>query len=219
MVAILDVRSEQFSSFWSTSHPDASYQVSSQLAQGCRRSRLLKQLLTPQDRHWLTTTAHHEHFPYSIFDLITAHTLVSAQSSNFVVFKLQLMYFYLLLFKSIYWWYSFEAIQMSTNNIAFRKKIREKTNKQEAHGPLVTHLSDIATADMQMLCNNFQILSSQLMKRSSFKQFLILKNIWHDSQWSVIIWTNSQSHFNSRINVKFGGNWLSGFWRIMILYM
>ena len=22
---------------------------------------------------------------------------------------------------------------------------------------------------------------------------------------------NSQSHFNSRINVKFGGNWLSGF--------
>ena len=31
------------------SHPDASYQVSSQLAQGCRRSRLLKQLLTPHD--------------------------------------------------------------------------------------------------------------------------------------------------------------------------
>ena len=55
--------------FLSTSHPDASYQVSSQLAQGCRRSRLLKQLLTPQDRrrttddgHWLTTIAHHEHF-------------------------------------------------------------------------------------------------------------------------------------------------------------
>ena len=30
-------------------------------------------------------------------------------------------------------------------------------------------------ADMQMLCNIFPILSSQLMKRSSFKQFLILK--------------------------------------------
>ena len=30
-------------------HPDASYQVSSQLAQGCRRSRLLNQLLTPHD--------------------------------------------------------------------------------------------------------------------------------------------------------------------------
>ena len=48
-------------------------------------------------------------------------------------------------------------------------------HKQEAHGPWVAHLSDIATADMQMLCNIFPILSSQLMKRSSFKQFLILK--------------------------------------------
>ena len=43
-----------FSYFCSTSHPDASYQVSSQLAQGCRRSRLLKQLLTPHDE-WRTT--------------------------------------------------------------------------------------------------------------------------------------------------------------------
>ena len=34
---------------------------------------------------------------------------------------------------------------------------------------------DIATADMQMLCNIFPVLSSQLMKRSTFKQFLILK--------------------------------------------
>ena len=48
--------------FWSTSHPDASYQVSSQLTQGCRRSRLLKQLLTPHNGHWLTTIAHYEHF-------------------------------------------------------------------------------------------------------------------------------------------------------------
>ena len=39
----------------------------------------------------------------------------------------------------------------------------------------VAHLSDIATADMQMLCNIFPVLSSQLMKRSSFKQFFILK--------------------------------------------
>ena len=38
-----------YSYFRSTGHPDASYQVSSQLAQGCRRSRLLKQLLTPHD--------------------------------------------------------------------------------------------------------------------------------------------------------------------------
>ena len=47
--------------------------------------------------------------------------------------------------------------------------------KQEAHRPRVAHLSDIATSDMQMLCKIFPILSSQLMKRSSFKQFLILK--------------------------------------------
>ena len=47
--------------------------------------------------------------------------------------------------------------------------------KQEAHGPRFAHLSDIATADMQMLCNIFQILSSQLMKISSFEQFLVLK--------------------------------------------
>ena len=47
--------------------------------------------------------------------------------------------------------------------------------KQEAHGPWVAYLSSIANADMQMLCNIFPILSSQLMKRSSFKQLLILK--------------------------------------------
>ena len=47
--------------------------------------------------------------------------------------------------------------------------------RQEALGPWVAHLSDIATADMQMLCNIFPILSSPLLKRSSFKQFLILK--------------------------------------------
>ena len=51
--------------------------------------------------------------------------------------------------------------------------------KQEAHGPRFTHLSDIATADMQMLCNIFPILSSQLVKISSIEQFLVLKkNIW-----------------------------------------
>ena len=45
----------------------------------------------------------------------------------------------------------------------------------KTRGPRVAHLSDIATADMQMLCNIFPILSSQLMKRSSFKQFFIKK--------------------------------------------
>ena len=35
--------------FLSVSHPDASYQVSSQLVEGPRKSRLLKQLFTPHD--------------------------------------------------------------------------------------------------------------------------------------------------------------------------
>ena len=47
--------------------------------------------------------------------------------------------------------------------------------QQEAHGPRFAHLSDITTADMQMLCNIFPILSSQLMKISSFEQFFVLK--------------------------------------------
>ena len=43
--------------------------------------------------------------------------------------------------------------------------------KQEAHGPRVAHLSDIATADMQMLCNIFPIFAT------NEKIILILKNI------------------------------------------
>ena len=57
----------------------------------------------------------------------------------------------------------------------FNYESKDTEKKQEAHGPRVAHLSDIATAEMQMLCNIFPILSSQLMKRSSFKQFFILK--------------------------------------------
>ena len=41
---------------------------------------------------------------------------------------------------------------------------------QEAPGAWLAHLSDIATADIQMLCNIFPVLSLQLMKGSSFKQ-------------------------------------------------
>ena len=33
--------------------------------------------------------------------------------------------------------------------------MNEQMNKQEAHGPWLAYLSDIATADMQMLCNIF----------------------------------------------------------------
>ena len=65
----------------------------------------------------------------TVFDPITTHTPISAQSSNFIVFRLQAMY--LILYKIIYCWYSFElprqveAIQMSTNNICFYKKCRK----------------------------------------------------------------------------------------------
>ena len=51
--------------------------------------------------------------------------------------------------------------------------------EQETHRPRLAHLSDTATADMQMLCNIFPILSSQQIKISSFEQFLVLrKKIW-----------------------------------------
>ena len=49
-----------FSYFWSTSHFNDSYQVSSQLAPGCRRSKLLKQTVDavphmPLDGRWTLT--------------------------------------------------------------------------------------------------------------------------------------------------------------------
>ena len=72
------------------------------------------------------------------------------------------------------WWPSFktQVIQFQTWPRNYQDKHFEYYSgslQQEAHGPRVAHLSDIATADMQMLSNIFPILSSQLMKRSSFK--------------------------------------------------
>ena len=45
----------------------------------------------------------------------------------------------------------------------------------KTRGPRLAHLSEIGTADMHLLCNIFSILSFELMKGSSFKQFLVLK--------------------------------------------
>ena len=60
--------------------------------------------------------------------------------------------------------------------MVFVKDVFEKVDfKQEALGPRLTHLSEIATADMRMLCDIFPILSLQLMKGSLLKQFLVLK--------------------------------------------
>ena len=70
-------------------------------------------------------------------------------------------------------------ILSSPREMGKKSQYRSQEREQEAHGPRFAHLSDIATADMQMLCNIFPILSSQLMKISSFEQFLVLKkNIW-----------------------------------------
>ena len=52
-----------FSCFWS-SHSNASYQVSSQLAQGCKRSRLLKRLSTPHDAR--RTLTDHNSSPWAL---------------------------------------------------------------------------------------------------------------------------------------------------------
>ena len=64
---------------------------------------------------------------YTVFDLITTHTPISAQLSNSVVFRLQPVYF----------WDPFElhrlvhAIQMGTYNICFYKENQgKKTNKK-----------------------------------------------------------------------------------------
>ena len=39
---------------------------------------------------------------YTVINLITKHAPVSEQSSNLVVFRLQPVYFYLLLYKNVY---------------------------------------------------------------------------------------------------------------------
>ena len=76
------------------------------------------------------------------------------------------------------------------------------SSKQEAHGPRVAHLSDTVTADMQMLCNIFPILSSQLMKRSSFKQFFILKKIYGmPVNWG---WSFEQTLNGSQLGITIG---------------
>ena len=53
--------------------------------------------------------------------------------------------------------------------------IISQKEQQEAQGPRLAHLSEIATADLQILCNIFPILSLQLIKGSSFEQVLVLK--------------------------------------------
>ena len=57
------------------------------------------------------------------------------QPRNLVIFKLHLVYFYLLLYEGICYWYLFElpqqveAIQMSTNNMLLRRKLEKILHK------------------------------------------------------------------------------------------
>ena len=84
-----------------------------------------------------------------------------------------------LLYKGICCGYSFALLRHMLWVCFYKENQKKRKKKQEAHGPRFAHLSDIATADMQVLCNIFPILSLQLMKISSFEQFLVLKtNLW-----------------------------------------
>ena len=108
----------------------------------------------------------------------------------------------------------------------FYENKTKQNKKQKANGPQLVHLSEIATTDMLMLCNIFPVPSLQLMKGSSIEQFLVLKkNVYfiifftiygHDSQLSMTIWTNSESHFKIWVNIKSGENCPSGFRREVV---
>ena len=133
---------------------------------------------------------------------------------NHVIFKAWAKAFKFIIFKPPSQ-YCFTTTDCFISDLPFHRK-----SKQEAHGPQFAHLSYIATADMQMLCNIFPILSLQLMKISSFEQFLVLKkNIW--------TWQSMEHDHLNKLSITFQQKdqceiwWklANGFWRIMILYM
>ena len=85
------------------------------------------------------------HCPHTVFDRNTAHTPISAQSSNFVVFRLLAVYFFSTFFyKGICCGCPFElhrlvdAIQMSINSICFYKETqKKKMDKHHQISPLL----------------------------------------------------------------------------------
>ena len=77
----------------------------------------------------------------TLFDLITAHTPISVQSSNLVVFRLQPLYLYPLFYKSICCGYSFELprqFKLVTTAYAFIKTMGKKNCIIIVNNPLVT---------------------------------------------------------------------------------
>ena len=80
----------------------------------------------------------------------------------------------------------FSTVEMSSfpkRNTWKKNRVSETRNGRRSHKKISTsctkrpkaHSPEWATADMQMLCNSFQILSLQLMKDSLFEQFMVLK--------------------------------------------
>ena len=99
---------------------------------------LTKQITTTTENTW----------KYTVFNLITVHTPICAQSSNFVVFRLH-QNTYIYFFEGICCGYPFElhqlvdAIQMNTITYLFIKKFRKNihkkttTDKQHLVSPLL----------------------------------------------------------------------------------
>ena len=113
----------------------------------------------------------------TIFALITAHAPISAQSSTLVVFTLQSVYFYLLLYKNVCCGYSFDlpqqvqAIQMSTHNICFYKENQK-----------IYHIIIIKYALHVVLCWSFFNVCPYLVD-ILLQVFAVILIKWKHTEW------------------------------------
>ena len=82
--------------------------------------------------------------------------------------------------------------------------------KQEAHRPQLAHLSETATADMQMACNIFPILSNietLFWRRRFLKVFIIYGHGGYLGQWIATILAIFHSPAIRRLQMKFEQHW------------
>ena len=80
------------------------------------------------------------------------------------------------LYQSLVKWYDINSLVTDTIFIFTKYTlISPLTIKQEAHGPQLAHLSETATADMQMACNIFPILLWQGNGLNSFWNILLTR--------------------------------------------
>ena len=121
----------------------------------------------------------------TLLELITAHTAICSQSSNFLVFSLQpvYIYFYLHIYKSKCCWYSFElpfwylfelplqveAIHLSTNNICFYK---ESKNKSHKHHLMVVYLSLLTMTNPDQMCDVLLFVCSKVADETNLSSKL-----------------------------------------------